>query len=387
MRLNERIAAIPPSASLAITARAKELAAGGRAVLNFAAGEPDFDTPPEICEACIQALTAGRTKYAPVSGTPELRGAIAEKLNRENGLDYRPEQVIVSNGAKHSLFNLIRALCRAGDEVVIPAPYWLSYPEMVRIAGGTPVFVDGTEETGLKMTPAGLEQAVSDRTVAVIINSPANPTGVVYSAEELRALAEAAVRRGLIIIADEIYEKVLYDGVTHFSVGSISPAVLERTITVNGFSKAFAMTGWRLGYFAGPLPLAGAVSAFQSHSTSGVNTFAQAGAVAALKMPPESLAPMQEAFAARRELLYDGLASIDGISCVKPMGAFYMLPDISRFGLGSVEFAKRLLEKEGVAVVPGVPFGAEGHIRLSYACSMATVEQGVAALKRFVGSL
>ena len=387
MRLNEKIAAIPPSATLAITARAKQLKAEGRTVYSFAAGEPDFDTPAEVKDACAQALMSGQTKYAPAPGIPELRKAIAEKLQQENGLTCESSQVVVSNGAKHSLYNVLRALCREGDEVIIPSPCWLSYPEMVRVAGACPVFVECSAEAALKMTPAEFEAAVTERTVAVILNSPANPTGMVYSEEELRALAEVALRHNLYIVADEIYEKIVYEGSTHFSIGSISEDVEARTITVNGFSKAFAMTGWRLGYFAAPLEIAEAISAFQSHTTSGANTFAQAGALAALRLPAESLLPMQNAFAERRDVLYEGLSSIDGVSCVKPMGAFYMLPNISRFGLRSIEFAECLLEKEGVAVVPGVPFGAEGFVRLSYACSMEMIEQGVAGLQRFVASL
>jgi aspartate aminotransferase len=387
MRLNEKIAEIPPSATLAITARARQLKAEGRTIYNFAAGEPDFDTPDEIKEACVQALLSGRTKYAPVAGTPELRQAIAEKLREENGLTCEPGQVVVSNGAKHSLYNVLRTLCREGDEVIIPSPYWLSYPEMVRVAGGCPAFVECREEAGLKMTPDQFEAAITERTVAVILNSPANPTGMVYTEEELGELAEVALRHNLYIVADEIYEKIVYEGRKHFSIGSISTEIEAHTITVNGFSKAFAMTGWRLGYFSAPPEIARVVSAFQSHTTSGANTFAQAGALAALRMPAEILLPMQKAFADRRDMLYAGLSSIDGLLCVKPMGTFYMLPNIGRLGLDSMEFAKRLLEEEGTAVVPGVPFGAGDFIRLSYACSLETIEQGIAGLQRFVGGL
>ena len=387
MRLNERVGAIPPSATLAITSRAKQMKTEGRTIFGFAAGEPDFDSPEEVKQACARALAEGQTKYAPTPGTPALREAIARKLNEENGLAYDPGQVVVSNGAKHSLFNTFVALCREGDEVIIPAPYWLSYPEMVRVAGGRPVFVPCPEDEGLKLAPPRFEAAITDRTVAVVLNSPGNPTGVVYSRAELEALADVALRHGLFIVADEIYEKVLYDGQNHFSVGGISEEVLARTVTINGFSKSYAMTGWRIGYLAAPPDMAKAVSALQSHSTSGVNTFAQAGAVAALGLPPDRLKPMQEAFAARREVLYEGLISIAGVQCVKPMGAFYMLPNIRSFGIGSTEFAGRLLEEEGVALVPGVPFGAEGFVRLSYACSMENIEQGVAALRRFIASL
>ncbi|NQT92060.1 MAG: pyridoxal phosphate-dependent aminotransferase [Lentisphaerae bacterium] len=387
MQLNERIAAIPPSATLKITARAKQMVAEGRDVCSFAAGEPDFDTPEPIKRAAAEALAAGRTKYAPSPGLPELRGAIAAKLERENGLAYAPEQVVVSNGAKHSLFNIIMVICDVGDEVIIPAPYWLSYPEMVRVAGGTPVAVACAEDNDFKLTPDALAAAITPRTRALVVNSPSNPIGVVYTREELAALAEVAVAKHVLIIADEIYEKLVYDGTEYVSVGSLSDEVFEHVITVNGFSKAFAMTGWRLGYFAGPTEVVKAVNALQSHSTSGANTFAQCGALAALEMSDEDLAPMVAAFAERRGCLYDRLSAMDGVTCVKPMGAFYALPNISSFGLDSVTFARRLLEEHGVAAVPGAPFSADANIRLSYACSLDTINEGLDRLEAFIASL
>jgi aspartate aminotransferase len=385
--LNERITAIPPSDTLRIGALARALAASGRTVYGFGAGEPDFDTPDAIKEAAAEALRRGETKYTPVEGTGELRSLIARKLREENGLEYAPEQIVVSNGAKHTLFNVILTICREGDEVVVPAPYWLSYPEMLRVAGAVPVFVRGAESNAFKITAEQLAAAATGRTTAVILNSPCNPTGAVYERRELEALAAVAAERNLWIISDEIYEKLVYDGAEHSSVGALSRDALSRTITVNGFSKAFSMTGWRLGYGAAPLPVAKAMAALQSHSTSGPNTFAQWGAVAALKLPADSVRTMVAAFAQRREAMYRGLAAVPGIRCVKPMGAFYMLADISAFGMDSNVFAERLIGEEGVAVVPGRPFGAAGSVRLSYACGLDTIERGMDGLRRFAARL
>jgi aspartate aminotransferase len=387
MDLNERVAAIAPSLTLAIDAKAKALAAAGEKVCGFGAGEPDFDTPDHIKEAAAKALRDGKTKYAPNDGVMELRTAIAEKLTSENRLSYKPEQILVSNGAKHSLFNVFMALCRDGDEVIIPAPFWLSYPEMVRVAGGKPVAVRGSEASGLKVTPAQLEAAITPRTKALVVNSPSNPTGVVYTRQELKALADVAVRRRLYIVSDEIYERMVYDGVEATSVGALSPEIFARTITVNGFSKPYAMTGWRLGYYAGPKEIVKAGSALQSHSTSAPNTFAQYGAIAALRGPQDCVTKMVAAFDERRRYLHQRLTAMRGVTCVKPTGAFYAFPNIASFGLKSVAFAERLLEAEKVAVVPGLPFGADENIRFSYACSMANIEEGMARLERFIGRL
>jgi aspartate aminotransferase len=279
------------------------------------------------------------------------------------------------------------ALCRSGDEVVIPSPYWLSYPEMVRVAGGTPVFVPCRQEDGFCMSPEQFAGAITDRTRAVVINSPSNPIGNAYDAEALRALAEIAVEKGITIVSDEIYEKIVYDGFQHTSVGSLSPEIFAQTVTANGFSKTYSMTGWRLGYFAGPVPVVKAAIALQSHSTSGANTFAQYGALEALRGPQACVGEMAQAFAERRELLYARLTGIQGVTCVKPQGAFYMFPNVSAFGLDSVTFAERLLEEHGVAMVPGAPFGADGHVRLSYACSLETIEKGMDGMERFMASL
>ena len=387
MELNERVCEITPSLTLAIDAKAKALAAAGEKVCGFGAGEPDFDTPPHIKEAAAKALRDGKTKYAPNDGIPELRAAIVDKLAGENKLVYKPEQVLVSNGAKHSLFNIFMAICRDGDEVIIPAPYWLSYPEMVRVAGGKPVYVHGSVAGGLKVTPAEVEAVITPRSKAIIINSPSNPTGMVYTRDELAALAAVAVRHNLIIVSDEIYERMVYDGVEAVSIGSLGSEVFSRTVTVNGFSKPYAMTGWRLGYCAGPLTIIKAASALQSHSTSAPNTFAQYGAVAALRESQDCVTQMVRAFDERRQMLLKRLTAMKGIACARPAGAFYVFPDISSFGLPSIEFAGKLLEQEKMTVVPGAPFGADGNVRLSYACSMANIEEGMVRLERFLQTL
>ncbi len=387
MELNERVSGIAPSLTLAIDAKAKALVSVGEKVCGFGAGEPDFDTPEHIKEAAAQALREGKTKYAPNEGVLDLRVAIADKLAAENKLSYKIDQILVSNGAKQSLFNIFMAICREGDEVIIPAPFWLSYPEMVRVAGGKPVFVHGHEDRGLKLTASQVEVAITPRTKAIVLNSPSNPTGMVYAREELRALAEVAVKHNLFIISDEIYERMVYEGAEIVSVGSLSSEIFKRTITVNGFSKNYAMTGWRLGYCAGPLELIKVAAALQSHSTSAPNTFAQYGAVAALRGPQDCVTKMMKAFGERRHSLFSRLTAIKGVTCVKPSGAFYVFPNISAFGLSSMVFAQKLLEQEKMAVVPGLPFGSDEHIRLSYACSMSNIEEGMKRLERFVQAL
>ncbi len=387
MDFNKRVSAVTPSMTLAITAKANALKAAGEKVIGFGAGEPDFDTPEHIKEAAIKALRDGQTKYTPESGLLRLREAIAKKLQQENGLTYKPSQIVVNNGAKHSIFNTILALCRDGDEVIIPSPYWLSYPEMVTMAGGKPVFVKGEESRDFKITAEQLEDAITSRSRLFILNSPSNPIGNVYTRKEIQALATVAVRNKMLIISDEIYEKILYDGAEHVSAGALSKEIFERTITVNGFSKAFSMTGWRLGYTASSQEIATMLGSVQSHASSAPNTFAQWGAVAALEGPQDVARKMVKAFAERREALYKRLTSVQGITCTKPMGAFYMLPNISGVGLDSLAFTEHLLDKEKVAVVPGKPFGSDKHVRLSYACSLAAIEEGMNRLERFVRSL
>jgi aspartate aminotransferase len=385
--MNPRIASIAPSVTLGITAKAKAMKADGKEVFSFAAGEPDFDTPENIKKAAADALARGETKYSPASGAADLKAAIVAKLKNDNGLEYEASQIVVSNGAKHSLFNVIMAMCKEGDEVIIPAPYWLSYPEMVNIAGGKPVVLTCKEEDDYKMKPEALEAAITPKTKAIIINSPSNPIGIVYSEDELRTIADIAVKHGIYVISDEIYEKLVYEGAKHVSIGSFSDEILKLTVTVNGFSKAYSMTGWRLGYFAAPSEIVKCVNALQSHSTSGPNTFAQFGGVEALTGPQDAVEEMRAAFEARREYLYERLTAIDGITCVKPGGAFYVLPNISSFGLDSLSFADKLLDSKGVAVVPGVAFGADATVRMSYACSMDNIKGGVDRIEEFVASL
>jgi aspartate aminotransferase len=387
MDLNERVATITPSLTLAVDAKAKAMLAAGAEVCAFGAGEPDFDTPAHIKEAAIQALRDGKTKYAPNAGVAELRAAIADKLKRDNRLDYTPDQILVGNGGKHTLFTVFMTLLRPGDEVLIPAPYWLSYPEMVNVAGGRPVFVAGPEAQQLKVTAADLERHLTPRTRVLVINSPSNPSGVAYTEAELRELAQVAVRHNLWIVADEIYEKMIYDGLPFVSTGALNPEIFERTITANGFSKTYAMTGWRLGYIAGPKKVIQAAGALQSHSTSAPNTFAQYGALAALRGPQDCVAQMIRAFAERREYLFGRLRAMPGIRCTKPAGAFYVFPNIADSGLNSLAFTERILDAEKVAVVPGLPFGADAHIRLSYACGLNTIREGMDRLERFLGAL
>ena len=388
MKLATRVENLTPSMTLAIASKAKALKAQGVDICGFGAGEPDFDTPLHIREACIQALKDGETHYGPVAGMPALREAIAKKLTEENGLPYSSDRVMVSNGGKQTLFNMAMALLEPGDEVILPAPYWLSYPEMVTLAGASSVVVPTSETNGFKLQPEQLEAAITPKTKLLILNSPSNPTGTVYSRSELAVLAEIIVDRNLYVVSDEIYEKLIYDGGEHTSIGSFGPEIFSRSILSSGFAKAYAMTGWRIGYLAGPLELVKAASSIQGHSTSNVCSFAQYGALAALTSPESepAVAQMRATFAERREVMYGDLTSIPGVTCPKPQGAFYLFPNISCSGLESIEFCDRLLEQHNVAVVPGIAFGAEGHIRLSYATDMETIEKGLARLKTFITS-
>ena len=387
--LNAAILAIQPSATLAISSLAKQMAQQGHQVSNFSAGEPDFDTPEFIKDACSEALRKGQTKYTPVNGIPRLCEAIAAKLQRENGLVYKPSQIVVSCGAKHSLALIFQTLLTPGDEVLVPSPFWLSYPEMIRVAGGVPVPVRATRANDFKVTPADLERAATKRTAAVLINSPCNPTGTMYTPDEIRALGATALRLGIAIVSDEIYEKMVYDGNQQVSMASLSPELYASTITVNGFSKAYAMTGWRLGYAAGPVDFMQAMGALQSHCASAPTTFAQCGAIAALEQAQgaDSIAVMVRAFDERRQRIYALMSAIPGVKCPKPTGAFYVFPDISSFGLDSVAFAQRLLAEQQVAVVPGIAFDADACVRLSYACSLAEIEKGMARFAKFCASL
>jgi aspartate aminotransferase len=386
MKLAARVGQVAPSMTLAIAAKAKALKADGVDICSFSAGEPDFDTPDHIKAAAEQALVQGKTRYGPAAGEPQLKAAIAHKLQIDNNLTFSPEQIIVTNGGKQSLYNLMQVLIDPGDEVIIPAPYWLSYPDMVRLAGGVPVILPTTAATNFKISADQLRSAITPRTKLFVLNSPSNPTGMVYTPPEVRALAQVIVEKDILVVSDEIYEKILYDDLEHFSIGSIDQAIFERTIISNGFAKAYSMTGWRIGYLAGPLPLIKAATTLQSQSTSNVCTFAQYGAIAALESPQDCVEKMRQAFAQRREILFDGLNQIPGLTCTKPDGAFYMFVNISQLGLGSSEFCNQLLDRHQVAVVPGIAFGADDSIRLSYATDVATIEKGLERLSKYVAS-
>lgn len=381
---------ISPSPTLAVDAKAKALAAAGEDVCGFAAGEPDFDTPEHIKEACIAALKAGKTKYAPTPGIEPLRQALADKYRDDYGLAVAPSQVIVSPGGKFSCYLAILATCSPGDEVIIPAPYWVSYPEMVKLAGARPVVVLADDTTGFRLTPAQLEAAITPRTRLLILNSPSNPTGAVYSRAEMGAIVEVALRHNLYILSDEIYEHLTYDGAKHVAPATFSKEVEARTIIVSGFAKTFAMTGWRLGTTVAPAPIAKAIAELQSQTTSNATTFAQWGALAALKEKEKTrvaLDAMLVAFDRRRKFLHAELNKIAGVRCLLAEGAFYLFPNISSFGLSSDDFCQRLLEQKKVAAVHGSAFGAEGYLRLSYATGDETIRKGVTRLAEFCATL
>ena len=386
MKLAARVSQVSPSLTLAIAAKAKAMKAEGIDVCSFSAGEPDFPTPEHICSAAKKALDEGKTKYGAAAGELKLREAIAKKLRVNNNLDYQAENIIVTNGGKQSLFNLMQVSIEYGDEVIIPAPYWLSYPEMVKLADGKPIIVDTLAENNYKITPQQLKQAITPQTKLFILNSPSNPTGAVYTPEEIKALAQIIVERGLWVVSDEIYENILYDGVEHLSIGAVSPEIFERTIISNGFAKSYSMTGWRVGYAAAPVELIQAMTRLQGHSTSNVCTFAQYGAIAALESSQACVKEMVTAFAQRREVMYRGIQAIPKLSCPKPYGAFYLFIDISATGLKSLDFCDRLLESQQVAAIPGIAFGADDCIRLSYATDMPTIEKGLERLEKFVKS-
>ena len=387
MKLTQRISQVPPSITLEITAKAKKMREEGIDVCSFTAGEPDFDTPDHIKDAAKLALDQGKTRYGPAAGEMPLRQAIANKLQQHNGLDYTAQNVIVTNGGKHSLFNLMLALIETGDEVIIPAPYWLSYPEMVKLAEGTPVIVSTTAANDYKITPDQLRQAITPRTKLFILNSPSNPTGSVYTPDEIRALAEVVVEKDILVVSDEIYERLLYDGIEHLSIGAVNEETFKRTIISNGFAKSYSMTGWRVGYLAGPVELIKATSIIQGHSTSNVCTFAQYGAIAALESSQQCVETMLKAFTERRKVIVEGIRAIPKLSCSNPMGAFYVFVDISQTGMTSLQFSDAILEQQEVAVIPGIAFGADDCIRLSYATSMETIKKGLERLEKFVSSL
>ncbi|RMG69416.1 MAG: pyridoxal phosphate-dependent aminotransferase [Nitrospirae bacterium] len=384
--ISERAKRVKPSPTLQMDAKAKEMKAQGIDVLSFSVGEPDFDTPEHIKEAAIRAMREGKTKYTPVGGIPELKEAIIAKLKRDNGLDYKPEEIIVSCGAKHSLYNIAQAILSPGDEVIIPSPYWVSYPAQVLLNDGEPIIVETTEDEGFVLNPEALKEKITPKTKAIMLNYPSNPTGLTYSEEALKRIAEIALEHNLYIISDEIYEKLLYDGLKHISIASLSEEVKQKTLLVNGLSKAYSMTGWRIGYTAGPQDVIKAMTKIQSQSTSNPTSIAQWAAVEALNGPQEFLDEMVREFDQRRKILVDGLNKLEGISCRMPTGAFYAFPNVKgvlgkRAGdleiTDSSTLALYLLEQAKVAAVPGSAFGAEGYIRISYATSRENITEGL----------
>jgi aspartate aminotransferase len=387
MQLSSRATSLTPSLTLSIDSKAKAMKSEGIDVCSFGAGEPDFDTPEHIKTAAIAALESGFTKYTPSSGIPDLRQAVADKFLIDNGVDYKPSQIIISDGAKHSCYNAIVATCQPGDEVIIPTPYWLSYPEMVRLAGADPVFVYTKEEDGWKLTAEEFENAMTPRTKMIILNSPGNPTGAVYTKEELQALANVAAEEEILILSDEIYEKLVYDDTRHISIASLGQEYYDLAITVNGFSKSYAMTGWRIGYLGAPEPIAKAIDSIQSHSTSNACSFAQKGALAALRGDQQSVADMRDEFNLRRQYMLERLSKMPHLSVVRPNGAFYVLVNISKLGLTSQNFADRLLSKANVAVVPGIAFGDDRTLRFSYATSLDVIKKGMDRFEEFCRTL
>ncbi|OGV33783.1 MAG: aspartate aminotransferase [Lentisphaerae bacterium GWF2_45_14] len=380
--------ALTPSATLAITAKAKALKAAGHDVCGMSAGEPDFDTPENIKDAAVKALANGKTKYTPESGIPELKEAIAEKFMKENGIKTSAKQIITGPGAKFSVFSAVAALCGPGDEVILPAPYWVSYTEMIKACGAKIVTIPCSAENNYELLPAQLEAAVTPNTKLLILNSPSNPTGAVYRKQTIQAIADIAVKHNFMVLADEIYEKLVYDtDFPHVSIASLNDSINALTITVNGFSKAYAMTGWRLGYLSAPEWLAKRISALQSHTTSHPTSFVQEAGVEALKGDQSAVEKMRQAFKNRRDLIYGLMSAIPGMKCIRPAGAFYIFCDISSFGLSSWQFSEKLLEEGKVAVIPGEPFGAEGNIRLSYACSEETIKKAVERIGNFCKGL
>ena len=393
MKVSQRAQAVPPSATMAVTTRAKEMKAQGIDVVSFAAGEPDFDTPDFIKEAAIEAMKAGKTGYTATPGIPELRAAIADKLKKENNLDYKPEQIVVNIGAKHSVYEAMQAVLDPGDEVLLPTPYWVTYPETIKLAGATAVILETTAETDYKITPEQLGAAITDKTALLMLNSPNNPGGFAYSPDELAALAKVLEGTNVIVISDEIYERLMYGGNQFVSFASLSEDAYNRTLTINGLSKAYAMTGWRVGYTAGPIEAIKAMTRLQSHMTQNPVTFVQYGALAGLKDTTGVVEKMRVEFEKRGNVMADRLNAIEGFKCHQPEGAFYCFPDVSaHYGrvIGgaeindSMDFAQALLEQAQVAVVPGDPFGCPKNVRLSFACSMEQIEKGIDRIQEWL---
>lgn len=396
MKLSNRAMNISPSITLAITAKAKELKNSGVDVISFGVGEPDFNTPSNIIEEAHKAMVEGKTKYTEVAGVKELREDISRKLKKDNNLDYSIDQIIVSNGAKQCLANAFMAILNDGDEVIVPRPYWVSYPELIKLAGGVPVYADSSEEENFKYTIKALEAKVTDKTKAIIINSPNNPTGTIYRKEELLELAKFCEDNDIIIISDEIYEKLIYDGEEHISIASLTKYAYENTIVINGLSKSSAMTGWRIGYAAASREIIKLMTSIQSHMTSNINSMSQYAAIEALRNSEESLKVMVKEFNNRRLYMIERLNDIKDIKYIVPKGAFYVMIDVSNFYgkkiddtliQDSLSFSKELLEEEKVAVVPGIGFGVDNYIRLSYATSKENIEEGINRIEKFLQKL
>lgn len=393
MVLSEKMSNISSSPTLAIDAKFKKMKADGIDVVGFGTGEPDFDTPDHIKMAAINAITAGFTKYTPASGTMDLRNAVAQKLENDNGVTYAPTDIVISNGAKHALVNAFYAILNDGDEVLIPAPFWVSYPEMVRIAGGVPKFIETTEETHFKFSAEDFEAAITPKTKAIVLNSPSNPTGMVYSEEELKSIADVAVKHNIFVVSDEIYEKLVYGSARHVSIASFGEDIKKLTIIINGVSKSYAMTGWRIGYTASAPEIAKIISNAQSHASSNPCSISQAAALAAISGPQEMVEAMRQEFKVRRDYMVERINKIPGVSCINPDGAFYVFMSIKDL-LGKEikgkvinnadEFCEWLLECSKVALVPGTGFGADGYVRWSYATSMQNIKEGLDRLEDFL---
>ncbi len=391
VQLAERVKALTPSATLAITAKAKEMKAQGIDIIGLGAGEPDFNTPDHIIEAAYASLKEGQTKYTPAGGLVELKDAIISKFKEDQGITYKQNEIIVTTGAKHALYNLFQVILNEGDEVIIPTPYWVSYPEQVKLADGIPVYVDGKESNDFKITPEQLEAAITDKTKAVIINSPSNPTGMLYTADELTALGEVALRKNIWVVSDEIYEKLVYGDNKHISIAELSPELKEQTIIINGVSKSHSMTGWRIGYAAGNAKVIKAMTDLASHSTSNPTTTSQYGAIAAYTETQAPVEEMKQAFQERLNIIYEKLTAIPGVTCLKPQGAFYLYPNVIEAakltGHASVDdFVTALLEEANVAVVPGSGFGTPENIRLSYATSLELLEKATQRIADYVNN-
>ncbi len=393
IELSKKHLNLSPSMTLSIAAKSKEMKALGKDVIGFGVGEPDFNTPKHIIDKAVEAMDKGITGYTAASGTPELKKAICNKLQKDNGLIYSPDQIIVSNGAKHSIYNALQAICNPGDEVLVGIPYWVSYPELVKMADAEPVYIEGKEENDFKMTPESIKEKITSKTKAILLNSPGNPTGTVYTKEELRAIAELMAEHNIIIISDEIYEKLIYGSDPHVSVASFNERIKELTIVVNGLSKGYAMTGWRIGYTASSKEIAKVMGNIQSHATSNPNTIAKYASVEALEGDQSAIEDMRIEFDKRRKFMVQRINEIKGVSCIEPQGAFYVMMNIKELKgrtLGgkvvndSIEIAEVILEKAEVALVPGIAFGSDDYLRLSYANSLENIETGLNRIDDFL---